>query len=75
MILEALGKFQTKRILKLHVEFNFQNFQKKKKKIIIDCYNILTIGIAIIEFHINIIKDLGFYYHSKPLSTSYYFGK
>ena len=50
-----------KKLLKLYLEFNFNNLQtQQKKKIIVDCYNILTIGMAIIEFHINIITYSGF---------------
>ena len=46
-------------ILKLYLQFNFLIFEnKKKEKIRVDCYNILTINIVIIEFHANIIKDL-----------------
>ena len=46
-------------ILKLYLQFNFYNFSKQKEeKIIVACYNILTINIVIIEFHANIIKDL-----------------
>ena len=57
MILQALGKILNRRILKLHLELNFENFQTKS---IIGCYNVLTIGIDNIKFHVNIIKDLGF---------------
>ena len=33
--------------------FNFNNFQNRKDgKYLVDCYNILIIGIDIIEFHI-----------------------
>ena len=32
---------------------------KKMVRITIDCYNILIIGINIIEFSINIVSDLG----------------
>ena len=62
MFLGHLQKFQTKKILKCHLELNFNKFQKKKKKvkIAIDCYSILTIGINIIEFYVDIISDLGF---------------
>ena len=46
-------------ILKLYLQFNFYKFSKQKnEKIIVDCYNILTINIVIIEFHANIIKGL-----------------
>ena len=38
----------------------------------VDCYNILTIGIGIIAFHVNIISELVFY-HSTHFSTLYYF--
>ena len=58
-----LPKFQTKKALKCHLELNFNNFQKKKKKkekITNYYYNILTIGINIIEFYIDTISDLGF---------------
>ena len=49
-----LQKFQTKITLKCFLELNFNNFQKKKKgKITIDCYNILTVEINIIEFYVN----------------------
>ena len=57
-----LQKFQTKKTLKCHLELNFNSFQKKKKKrkITIDCYNILIVGINIIEFYVDTISDLGF---------------
>ena len=35
----------------------------------IDCYNILIVGINIIEFHVDIISDLGFII----INTSFYF--
>ena len=57
----ALAKILNKKTLKCHLELNFNNFQKQKEEeIIFDCYNILTIGIIIIEFYVNIISDLGF---------------
>ena len=47
--------------MKFHLEFNFKNFQEKKYgKVQVDCYIILTIGIDIIEFHVNIISELVF---------------
>ena len=46
---------KSKKTLKSHLELNFNNFQKK---ITSGCDNILTIGIYIIEFNINIISDL-----------------
>ena len=60
MFLGHLQKFQTKKALKCHLELNFNNFQKKKAKITIDCYNIFNIGINIIEFYVNTISELGF---------------
>ena len=71
MVLVHLQKFQTKKTLKCHLELNFYNFQKKKnlikknkkkkkEKITIDYYNILTVGITIIESYVNTISDLGF---------------
>ena len=62
MFLGHLQKFQTKKTLKCHLELNFNNFQKKKGggKITNYYYNILTIGINIIEFYIDTISDLGF---------------
>ena len=54
----------------LKLQFNY--FQKQKKKRLFDYYNIFTIGIVIIEYHINVFRV---YYHSIPLSTSYYFEK
>ena len=55
-----LQKFQTKNTLKCHVELNFNNFQNKGGETTNYYYNILTIGINIIEFYIDTISDLGF---------------
>ena len=55
MILQAVGKILNKKTLKLYLELHFNIFFKKK--IIVDCYNILTIGTAILEFHVNVIKN------------------
>ena len=62
MFPEHLQKFQTKKTLKCHLELNFNNFQKKEKKgkITNYYYNILTVGINIIEFYIDTISDLSF---------------
>ena len=61
MFCRHLGKFQTKKTLKFHLELNFKYFKnEKKEKIIIDCYNILSIEINITKFHVNMISDLGF---------------
>ena len=62
MFLGHLQKFQTKKALKCHLELNFNSFQKKekKRKITIDCYNILTVGINIIKFYVDKNSDLGF---------------
>ena len=50
-----------KKTLKCHLELNFNNFQERKmKKFLVDCYDILTVGIEIIEFDINIISELVF---------------
>ena len=55
------GKFQTKKTLKCHLEINFNNFQERKlEKFLVDCFDILTIGIEIIEFDIKIISELAF---------------
>ena len=55
-----LGKFQTKKSLKVHLELNFNNFQERKNNFFYaDCYDILTFGNDIIGFDINIISDLG----------------
>ena len=59
-VLRHLQKFQTKKTLKCHLALNFNNFQKGRGEITIDFYNILTIGINIIEFYVNIISDLSF---------------
>ena len=48
---------------KNHVSLNsiLTIFKKKKKeKLTIDCYNILTVGINIIEFYVGTISDFGF---------------
>ena len=56
-----LQRFQTKKPSICHLELNFNNFQKQTiEKITVDCYNILMVGINIIEFNVNIISDLGF---------------
>ena len=60
-VLRAHGKIRNKKPLNFHLEHNFSNFEKKKmEKITIDCYNIPTIGINIIEFHIKIFSYVGF---------------
>ena len=61
----ALAKVPNKKnfelLLNCHFELNFNNFPKKKKgKITNYYYNILTIGINIIESYIDTISDLGF---------------
>ena len=54
-------KLQTKKTLKFHVELNFKNFlEKKMEKLKVECYNIFTLGIDIIRFHMNIISELDF---------------
>ena len=45
------------------------------EKFEVDCYDILTVGIDIIGFDVNIISDLGFTIIFIPLSTSYSFGR
>ena len=61
MFCRHLEKFQTKETLKFHLEINFNNLEnKKKEKTTIACYNIFTVGINVIEFHVNIISDLCF---------------
>ena len=56
-----LEKFQTKKTFKCHLELKFNNFQnRKKEKITIDCYNILIVGINIIEFYVDTINELVF---------------
>ena len=35
----------------------------------------LTIWIDIIDLHVNIVSELVFFFHSKPLSTSNSFGR
>ena len=60
-VLQALGKIPNKKTLKFHLEFNFNNFQEKKvENFSVDWYNILTVGIDIIEFSVNIISELVF---------------
>ena len=54
----VLTKIQTKKPLKFHRRLDFNNFEKKKEKVTIDFYNIFTIGIIIIVFHVNMISDL-----------------
>ena len=54
-------KFQTKKTLKCHLEFNFNNFQERNMEFFnVDCYDILTIGLDIIRFGINITSELVF---------------
>ena len=51
--------FKQKKTLKFHLEFNFNNFQEKKRK---ESFRlILTIKIEIIRFHVNIIRELEFF--------------
>ena len=45
------------------------------EKLLVDCYNILTIRIDIIGIYMNIISEIGFFYHSIPLSFLYSFGR
>ena len=49
-----------KQILKSHLQLNFNNFQEMINGKVLCCYNILTIGIDIIRFHVNIISELVF---------------
>ena len=57
----AFAKIPNKKTMKCHLELNFNNFQKKKRgKDTNYYYNILTIGINIIEFYIDTISDLDF---------------
>jgi hypothetical protein len=41
-------------------ELDFHSFQKKERvhMVYVACYNILTIGIDMFQFHVKIIKDL-----------------
>ena len=60
-VLWALAKIPKKKTLKLNLELNLTIFKKKNmEKFKIDCYDILTIGIDIIEFNVNIISELFF---------------
>ena len=53
--------FKQKKTLKFHLELNFNNFQEKKiEKFQIDWYTILTVGIDIIGFFVNIISEFVF---------------
>ena len=45
------------------------------EKFKVDWYNILTVGIDIIGFCVNIIGELVFFHHSTPLCTPYSFGR
>ena len=72
----ALGKISTKRKLQSFILNSISTIFKKEsmEKFWVDCNNILTVWIDIIGFHVNIISELGFF-HSKPLFTSYSFGR
>ena len=51
----------SKKTLKFHLEHNFNNFQERKiEKFLVDRYNILSVHIVIIGFHVNILSELVF---------------
>ena len=50
---------EPKKPVKFHLELKF-NKKEKMKKFKVDYYIILTIGIDIFEFDVNIISDIGF---------------
>ena len=53
-----LENFQAKKNFEFHLELNFNKFQERKNGKF--CYDILTVGVDIIGFDVNIISELVF---------------
>ena len=62
--LQALGKFSIERKLQSFILNSISTIFKKERmeKFWVDCYNILTVQIGIISFHVNMISELGFFF-------------